>query len=101
MVVLTGWTHGGTLMRPASIDCWVSSPFLRPAREAPIDLMFSFCSHIANVESSGECAEGGIDQSRKLGVAFGDGGGQGDQDLRRRRTSRIAGNARRNFIPGR
>src|SRR5262245_35989515 len=52
-------------------------------------------------KSSDECAEGGIDQSRKLGAGFGDRGGRGDQDLRRRRTSRVAGNARRKFISGR
>jgi hypothetical protein len=86
----------------------VSSPFRRPRRTSrycpgeyhlPIDSVFSFCSHGANGESSGECAEGAIDRSRKLGPGFGGRGGRGDQDLRRRHTSRIDGHARCKCLP--
>src|SRR5262249_44824072 len=78
------------------IDCY-SGQFGFSTLHASLPL--TSCSQFVLISQTASPAvnapEGG-DRGRKLGGGFGDGGGRGDQDLRRRRTSRVAGNAPRN-----
>src|SRR5262249_49403730 len=77
-----------------SIATAVGSAFLRSTR-APLTSRSQFVLISQTASPAVNAPEGG-DRGRKLGAGFGNGGGRGDQDLRRRRTSRVAGNAPRN-----